>query len=113
MSKGAYAADLATPKVTVITGDATLPKITGIYVLTKGSAAAITLTAPSGIDGTRLTVVSGSDQAHVITATSLVWDGTTGVNTTGTFQAFRGASVVLVAYGSLWMVESANNVAWT
>lgn len=100
-------------EVEVYSADFTIPHRSGIYFITKGSAAAITLTAPVNEDGIELIIMSASSWAHVITATSLVWDGTTGVNTTGTFQAFAGACTTLIAKGSLWLVKSSNNVAWT
>jgi len=102
--------------VTTVTGDATLPNVTGIYVLTKGSAAAITLLAPTVAQiGTRLTIYGGSAFAHVVTATGLVDDGVTGGSkTTLTFGAFVGASITLiVAQTGKFGVESKNVVVIT
>lgn len=94
-----------------ITGDGAITIANGIVTLTKGSAAAITLAAPSSQDGTRITVQSNSDFAHVITCPSaIILDGTTGANTTATFAAFKGASITLVASGVTWLVESSNLV---
>lgn len=111
------AAELQTPRLNVLTGaDAgtlAIPIVSGTYVLTKATAGAYTLAAPTAAQaGTTLVITNGTAAAHTITATSLVWDGTTGVNTTGTFAAFQGASVTLVAYNLLWNVVSANLVTF-
>ena len=103
---------VVTPAQGLASVDGAITIASGITFITKGSAAALTLAAPSSNDGVTITIVSTTDFAHTITATSLVWDGTTGVNTTGTFAAFRGASVTLVAKGVLWYVVSANLVTW-
>lgn len=99
----------------VITGDGAITIANSFVVLTKGSAAAITLAAPSaGQAGTRITVSAGSSWAHVITATSLVEDGVTGIpHTTCTFGAFIGATITFIAYNLLWHVESKNVVTIT
>lgn len=102
---------------TTIAADGAITIASGSVFLTKGSAAAITLAAPTsgapgtGLDGTRISVISGSSFAHVITATSLIEDGTTGVpHTTATFAAFKGASITLEAKGGLWYVVANNAV---
>ncbi len=95
------------PQVNVIAGDATLIIQPQVVVLTKGSAAAITLTAPTaGVDdGVRIQITCGSAFAHVVTATTLVQDGVTGgPKTTITMGAFLGASVELMAYNGFWHV---------
>lgn len=102
--------------VTTITGDGAITIATGIVVMTKGSAAAITLGAPSTAQiGTRITIYAGSAFAHVVTATGLIDDGVTGGSkTTATFAAFVGASLTLVAaQGGKWGVESKNVVTIT
>lgn len=109
------AAELQTPRINALTGaDAgtlAIPIVSGTYVLTKGSAGAYTLAAPTAAQaGTFLTITNGSAYAHTITATSLVWDGTTGVNTTITFAAFKGSTIQLVAYDLLWHVVSQNTI---
>ena len=102
---------IVTPKVTTISGDGAVTIASGIVQLTKGSAAAITVAAPSSQDGTRITIVSNSDFAHVVTFTGgTLLDGTTGANTTATFAAFKGASITVIASGATWLVESINAV---
>jgi len=101
---------VVTPAVTVASGDGAIAIASGIVVITKGSAAALTLAAPSSQNGTRITVISTTDFAHVITVTGGLWDGTATANTTATFAVVKGASITLVAYGTAWYVESLNAV---
>lgn len=76
-------------------------------LLTKGTAGAYTLAAPSAAQvGRKLTLIAGSNAAHVVTsAAANIGDGTTGLNTTLTFAAFIGASVVIQANAAnQWVV---------
>lgn len=80
--------------------------------LTKAGVAAMTLAAPTvAQEGTLITVVSQTANAHTITATGLIDDGVTGGSkTTATFAAFAGASIVLMASNLKWAVISKNTV---
>lgn len=84
----------------------------GTAVLTKGSAGAYTLAAPTAAQaGTRLRIISQTDFAHVITATNLIDDGVTGgAKDTATFAAFAGAAIELEAVNLKWVVVSKNVV---
>lgn len=89
--------------VQAITGDGAITIQTGMVVLSKGSAAAITIAAPTAgdHDGIEITVVTLTAQAHVIT------QGTVGFNAKGssgtvTFTAAIGNAVVLRAYNGNW-----------
>jgi predicted RecA/RadA family phage recombinase len=101
--------------VTTIAGDGAITIVTGIVRLTKGSAAAIALAAPSaGQAGTELIITAGSAYAHVVTATTLIEDGVTGGSkTTATFGAFNGATLTLRAVNLKWTVVSKNVVTIT
>lgn len=101
--------------VTTIAGDGAITIASGIVALTKGSAAAITLAAPTtGQAGTELIITAGSAFAHVVTATALIEDGVTGGSkTTLTFGAFNGATITLRAYNLKWTVVSKNVVTIT
>lgn len=105
---------------TVVTGDATidtsLQGVRGTYLLTKGSAAAITLPLPiagdprfGGQDGTRLTFIAGSAQAHVVTQAT---DGfnAKGSSGTATFTAAIGNAFTVEAYNGHWYTVSLLNV---
>lgn len=79
------------------------------FALTKATAAAITLVAPSKAqDGLTLIFTNLTAAAHVITATSLLADAVTGSpHTTATFAAFIGSSLTLQAQNGLWNVIAA------
>ena len=90
--------------------DGAISPVAGSVVLTKGSAAAMTLAAPT-TDGDRLVITAGSAFAHVVTATNLIADGVTGgAKDTMTFAAFAGSSIDLLAYDGEWHVVAKNLV---
>ncbi len=99
-----------TPQVQTITGDGAITIQSGTVLLTKGSAAAITLAAPSSQDGTIIEVTSTTDFAHVITVTGGMWDGTATTNTTATFPVVAGGAIRLIAFGTDWYVLSLQGV---
>jgi len=82
-------------------------------MLTKGAALASTTLAnpPKDRDGLRVIVTSASDWAHVITG--VFADGTTGAHTTATYDAFNGASMILVAQQGTWNTVALNLVTIT
>lgn len=79
--------------------------VSGTYVVTKNTAAALTLAAPT-VDGQRITVVSATAAAHVITTADLILDGTAGANETATFAAQAGASISLVGHDGVWLTTA-------
>lgn len=88
--------------VFVIPGDAYVnPKLTGtgVFWLTKATAAAITLAPANTVPiGTQITLMAGTAAAHVVTAQSGgIFDGTTGAKTKWTSAAFIGSSITLVS----------------
>lgn len=91
--------------------DGAITLVSQVALLTKGSAAAMTVAAPGATKiGTRITIVSGSNFAHVITFTGgTLGDGTTGLNTTVTMTAFIGSAITVIANtATQWVVESQN-----
>lgn len=83
-----------------------------LHVLTKTSAGAYTLAAPTAAqEGMILRITAGTAFAHVVTATNLIDDGVTGgAKDTATFGAFVGSTLELVAYNLKWIVISKNVV---
>lgn len=83
-----------------------------IAKLTKGSAGAYTLAAPTAAqEGYRLLILGQSAYAHVVTATNLLDDGVTGgAKDTATFGAFVGTSLDLIAINLKWHVVGKNVV---
>ena len=71
----------------------------GVFYLTKATAAAITLAPASSVPvGTIVIVMAGTAAAHVVTAQSGgIFDGTTGAKTKWTAAAFIGSSITLMA----------------
>jgi hypothetical protein len=92
--------------------DGAINPLTNTAKLTKGSAGAYTLAAPTiAQEGHILTIVSDSAYAHVVTATGLINDGVTGgAKNTATFAAFAGASIMLQAINQKWAVLNKNVV---
>lgn len=71
----------------------------------KGSAAAMTLAAPSKErNGTEVIITGLTDFAHVVTGS--VYAGVSGAKTTLTSAAFRGSTITLVAFDGAWYVRS-------
>ena len=99
-----------TPNVETITGNGAITIQSGTVLLTKGSAAAITLAAPSSQDGTIITITSTTAFAHVVTVTGGMWDGTATTNTTATFPAVQGGAITLIAFGTDWYVLNLQGV---
>ena len=99
-------------KVTSYVADGALSTSGAVAKLTKGSAGAYTLAAPTAAqEGQELVIVAGTAFAHVITASNLLDDGVTGgAKDTATFAAFVGASITLIACDLKWIVVSKNLV---
>ncbi len=121
VSVPAQAAGLATkvraiqnPTITTYASDGAISFANpyNIAKLTKGSAGAYTLAAPTAAqEGYRLLVLCQSAYAHVITATNLLDDGVTGgAKDTATFGAFVGSSLDLIAINLKWHVIGKNVV---
>lgn len=108
---GSLARNLA-PIVRVIPGDGAIPvDEDAIVLLTKGSAAAVTIAVPGAANiGRKIVITGGSDFAHVVTAASTsVHDGTTGGHGTLTSPAFQGGTLTLRAVtAAKWNVEANN-----
>jgi len=94
----------AIPVGTVYSADGAIAISEGIAVLTKTSAAAMTLAAPTtGQNGTIITILSRTAFAHVVTCTGATFlNGTATALTTLTFAAYAGASIRLIADNGKW-----------
>lgn len=94
--------------VHVYSGNGAIAVRSHTAVLTKGSASAMTLAAPTR-DGIRIEIQAGSAFAHVVTATGLIDDGVTGgAKNTYTTAAFVGSGCTLVSYNGHWLLISKN-----
>ena len=100
---------------TAITADGAVnPNTAKDYVVTKGSAALLTLAAPTVTtdDGKRVSVASSTGFAHTLTATGLLNTGSAAVNL-ATFAAFAGAGLTLEAYQGEWLVIKSVGVTFS
>jgi hypothetical protein len=88
----------------------------GTVVITKGTAAALTLPAPvaglasagtPGNDYQRLTIISTTAAAHTVTTPASGINGTLHI---ATFAAAVGNAVVLVAFNGSWYTEQTKGV---
>ena len=82
-------------------------------VLSKGSAGAFTVAAPGATNfaaGREITLLTGTDFAHVTTFTgTTLQDGTAGANSTWTATAVQGCALTFVAVtAAKWNVKSFN-----
>lgn len=85
------------------------------FAITKATAAAIVLVAPSKAqDGLTLVFTSLTAAAHVITATTLLGDAVSGSpHTTATFAAFIGTTLTLKAENGIYNVVSSTGITVT
>jgi hypothetical protein len=83
--------------------DATVP---GFYVVKTAGVDAMTLAAPTAAaEGNIIEIVSDTTNAHTLTATTLLANGTA-LKSLATFPAFRGAYLKLRACNLVWEVLS-------
>jgi hypothetical protein len=101
-----------TVNVTPYASDSAILLTSHVASLTKGSAGAYTVAAPGVAAGSRITIVSGSAFAHVITFTGATLNNGAGsAKTTVTLVNILGSSITVVAISaSAWVVESVNNI---
>lgn len=97
--------------IQAITGDGAITIQNATVVASKGSAAALTLAAPTAgtHDGIQVRVVAISAQAHVITG-SVDGFNAKGASGTATFGGAIGDSVTFVAYNGHWYSLAKINV---
>ena len=91
----------------VLSGDGaiTITAASKVYVITKGSAAAITLANPTAgtHDYVRLTFVSSTAFAHTISnAAGAGFNGGGAATDLATFTAAKGNAVTYIAYQGVW-----------
>lgn len=108
---GVLIKDGAIGTVQALTGDGAITIQNAYVVLSKGSAAAITLAKPTAgtHDGIVIQVIAISAQAHVITG-SVDGFNAKGSSGTLTFGGAIGDSVTLRAYNGHWYTTSRINV---
>ena len=97
--------------VTDITADGAITILRGTVTVSKSSAAALTIAAPTTAQsGTILTIISTTAFAHVITFTGgTLINGTSAAKTTATLAAYAGAGLQVVAANQKWNLISNTN----
>jgi hypothetical protein len=94
----------------VIPGDGAITIAHGTVVLTKATAAAITIDVPPvAMNGAQLVIISTTAVAHVITQGAVGFNAK-GSSGTATFTTAIGNGAVLVAYNGNWYVPAKTNV---
>lgn len=108
---GCLIKDGAVGAIQAITGDGAITIQNAVVFASKGSAAALTLAAPTAgtHDKIRITVVAITAQAHQITG-SVDGFNAKGASGTATFGGAIGDSVSFVAYNGHWYTTSKVNV---
>jgi hypothetical protein len=89
------------------------PHTPGRYVITKATAAAMTLGAPAvgTEDGLAITIYSSTAAAHVLTATGLLQTASASVNT-ATCAAQAGCQIILMAFNGKWICDTGNGLTF-
>lgn len=76
-------------------------------ILTKGSAAAMTLRAPvAAEDGTEVEIISSTAYAHTITCATIGFNDAGASGDVCTFSAAKGNNLTVVAYNGKWYVTT-------
>ncbi len=101
------------PALTNLAGDGaiTVPNASAMFYITKATAAALTIVAPTvgTDDGKELTIWSETAAAHVITCASVGFNGKA-ASGTATWAAAKGNSMKFVARNGQWWVTALNGV---
>ena len=81
-------------------------------VITKGTAAAMTLAAPTATthDGVIVNIISTKAAAHTVTATTIGFNAGDATSDVGTFAAAIGNGMTVLAYQGEWYVLNNTNV---
>lgn len=108
LKKGAATQDdlLTAPDyVTAASADGAITIQTGTVVITKGTAAALTLGIPTTAqNGTVIRIISATAAAHTVTADTIGFNAGDAAKDVGTFGAAIGNGMTVIAYGGEWLV---------
>jgi hypothetical protein len=100
------------PATAAYAADGAIALYSHTAVITKGTAAAMTLAAPTATthDGMIITVVSDTAAAHTVTATTVGFNKANAAGDVGTFGGAIGDGFSFVAYQGEWLVLTNTNV---
>jgi len=116
LKKGAATQDdlLTAPDyVTAATADGAITIQTGTVVITKATAAALTLGTPTvAQNGTIIRIISATAAAHTVTAATIGFNAADADGDVATFGAAIGNGMTVIAYGGEWLVLTNVNVTF-
>lgn len=94
--------------IVLASADGAIVAYSGVVMITKGTAAALTLAAPLTAihDGYRLTIVSTTAAAHTVTQTTPGFNNGSTASDVATYGAAIGNTLELVAYSGKWYVTN-------
>lgn len=100
------------PPAQIASADGAITIKEGVVAITKGSAAALTLAAPTaGVDDyKKLSIVSATAFAHTVTNTSPGFNGAGAAGDVGTFGAAAGNAIEVIAYQGTWYTTNLKGV---
>lgn len=98
--------------VTLASADGAIAVKSGKVHITKGSAAALTLAAPTAVadDGKTLTITSETAFAHTVTQTTPGFNNTGASGDVATYGAAAGNCLIVTARNGIWWTEQAKGV---
>jgi plastocyanin len=108
-------ADLVTAPdyVTVASADGAVTIQSGTVLITKGTAAALTLGTPTAAqNGTTIRFIATTAAAHTVAAATIGFNAGDAAKDTGTFGGAIGDGFACVAYGGEWYTFSVTNVTF-
>ena len=83
----------------------------GVVMITKATAAALTLATPTtGQNGTRITILAQTAAAHTVTAATIGFNEGGATTDVATFGGAIGDGMTVVAYNGEWYTENIRNV---
>lgn len=112
LKKGVASEDQVVRNLVVASGNGAIDVQGSTVFITKGSAAALTLAAPTSgsHDGMTIDIVSTTAYAHTVTNSSPGFNGAGASGDVATFGAAAGNSMTVVAYGGKWYVVNLTGV---
>lgn len=98
--------------IQVASADGAITIKSGNVFITKATAAALTLAAPTAgtDDGKTLTIIDTYGAAHTVTQTTPGFNAGSTSSDVGTFGGAKGDGLVLLAYQGVWLVVNNVNV---
>lgn len=101
----------------VVSADGAIAIKSGTAVITKGTAAAVTIANPTsgdpvsgGDDGKRLVILSVTAAAHTVTRSTTGFNDAGASGDVATFGGAKGDAMVIIAYQGKWYTEDLRNV---